>query len=117
MTKFVIARMPNPTQILQSSIAPEGYMSGQGDCSCEFPWSFLIVISCNDFMCVFFVVVFFAASLVRNALQVCPYVVKKSLLQNTLWPNSAENVNLDDRCLKTTSVTVAQERPLRRKYG
>ena len=36
MTKFVIAMMPNPIHIGQSSIAPASNMSGQGDCSCAF---------------------------------------------------------------------------------
>ena len=32
MTKFVKAKMPNSIQTGLSSIAPEGFMSGHGDC-------------------------------------------------------------------------------------
>ena len=44
MTKFIIAKMPNPSQIGWSNIAPEGCMSGQGDCSRAFTWILKIVI-------------------------------------------------------------------------
>ena len=36
MTQFVVAKMPNSIRIGQSNITPEGFMSGEGDCSHVF---------------------------------------------------------------------------------
>ena len=55
---------------------------------------------------------FLAASLIRNALRVWPYILRTSLLQNPLWPNDTDNFSLDDRSWKATTVVVAWEQTL-----
>ena len=60
--------MLNPTQIRWSNIAPEGYMSDQGDYSHEFTMD----LSNRDFheMILYNLFVVFVASLISNASQV-----------------------------------------------
>ena len=40
MTKFIMAKTPNPVKIAWSNIAPKDCMSGQGDCSHAFTVDF-----------------------------------------------------------------------------